>query len=113
MSFKTNFTTTMGLTALLMGAMAALFERSASVTIDRVSVGALLYLAVFGTSISFSLFFWLLQRVPATRLSLITYAIPIVAVIVGTLFLDEPLTFRIVAGTTLVLFGVLLAMIRR
>ncbi len=103
----------MGITAILMGAMAATFERSASVTIDRVSVGALLYLAIFGTSLTFVLFFWLLQRVPATRLSLITYGIPVVAVSVGTLFLDEPLTLRIVAGTALVLLGVLLAILRR
>ncbi len=102
----------MGLTAGTMGALAAVFERSSSVTFDPVSVGALLYLAAFGTSLTFFLFFWLLQRLPATRLSLITYGVPIVAVLVGTLFLDEPLTARIVLGAALVLGGVVLA-IRR
>ena len=86
----------MGLTGILMGAMAALFERGESVTFDSVSVGALLYLAILGTSVTFLIFFWLLQRLPATRLSLITYGVPVVAVIVGTLFLDEPLSARII-----------------
>ena len=102
----------MGFTAATMGALAAVFERSAPVSFDRVSVGALLYLAAFGTSLTFFLFFWLLQRLPANRLSLITYGVPIVAVVVGTVFLDEPVTARIVVGTALVLGGVLLA-IRR
>jgi drug/metabolite transporter (DMT)-like permease len=102
----------MGFTAATMGALAAVFEQSAPVSFDRVSVGALVYLAAFGTSLTFLLFFWLLQRLPATRLSLITYGVPIVAVVVGTVFLDEPITARIVVGTALVLAGVLLA-IRR
>ena len=103
----------MGMTALVMGVMSAAFERSATVTFDRTSIAALLYLAAFGTSIAFFLFFWLLERLPATRLSLITYGVPIVAVFVGTLFLDEPLTAKIVLGTALVLLGVVLAVRRR
>lgn len=99
----------MGLTAVLMGLMAGLFERTAPPTFDRVSVGALLYLAGFGTALAFCVFFFLLRRLPVTRLSLITYGIPIVAVTVGTLFMAEPLTWKIVTGTALVLLGVLLA----
>ena len=72
-------------------------------------MGALFYLAVFGSAASFSVYFWLLARLPATRLSLITYAIPIVAVVVGTVFLGEAFTWRMAAGAGLILGGVALA----
>ena len=78
-------------------------------TSSSFSTAALLYLAICGTAVTFFLYFWLLDRLPATRLSLITYGVPIVAVTVGTLFLDEPFTIRMLIGGLLVLGGVLLA----
>ncbi len=73
------------------------------------SVGALLYLAVLGSAVTFSLYFWLLSHIKATRIALIAYTSPLVAVGVGVGFFDEPLTWRIVCGTALVLSGVALA----
>ena len=46
---------------------------------------------------------------PVTRLSLMTYIIPVVAVVGGTIFLDEHFTTRTLAGSVLVLIGVALA----
>jgi len=68
-----------------------------------------LYLAVMGSSVAFTLYYWLLRRLPATSLSLINYATPVVAVLVGTLFLDEPFTLRILLGAVLVVIGVAIA----
>ena len=99
----------MAATALFMGAMAAIFEKGRDLSFDATSVGALLYLAVAGTAITFFLYFWLLDRLPATRLSLITYGIPVVAVTVGTLGLGEPFTGRMLFGSVLVLLGVSLS----
>jgi drug/metabolite transporter (DMT)-like permease len=73
------------------------------------AIGSVVYLALFGSALAFVVYFWLLDKLPATRLSLITYAVPVVAVAVGTLALDEPLTGRIVAGAVLVIAGVALA----
>ena len=102
----------MAFTALAVGGLALATERGRPLTLDAVSVGSLLYLAVFGSAVTFVLYFWLLARLPATRLSLITFGIPIVALTVGTLALDEPVTPRIVAGALLVLGGVGLAVRR-
>lgn len=96
-------------TALIMGSLALAFERGAKLSFDSTSVGALLYLAIAGTAVTFFLFFWLLERLPATRLALITYAVPVVAVGVGTLVLGEPFTGRMLVGSILVLLGVALA----
>jgi drug/metabolite transporter (DMT)-like permease len=100
----------MGLTALVMAPVAAVVEQGREITFDTRSVLALLYLAIFGSAVTFTLYYWLLKRLPATSLALITYATPVVAVIVGSLFLDEPFTLRIVLGAVLVIAGVAVAM---
>lgn len=99
----------MAMTAGFMGILAATVERGRGISLDVASTAALLYLAIFGTAVTFFLYFWLLDRLPATRLSLITYGVPIVAVTVGTLWLDEPFTPRMFLGSLLVLAGVGLA----
>ncbi|MGD8374763.1 MAG: EamA family transporter [Acidobacteriota bacterium] len=99
----------MGLTAIAMGAVAAVTERHRSIVLDASSIGALLYLALMGSAVTFSLYYWLLGHVSATRTSLLAYTIPVVAVLVGAVFLDETLTPRVLAGSALVLAGVALA----
>jgi drug/metabolite transporter (DMT)-like permease len=98
----------MFLTGIVMGAAAALFERDRSYTFDSASVGALVYLTVFGTAVTFTLYYWLLAFLPAKRMGLIAYLIPLIAVAIGTLR-GETLTLRIVLGAALVLLGVGLA----
>jgi drug/metabolite transporter (DMT)-like permease len=91
---------------LVMGTLALLVERHRALVLDTRSVGALLYLAVLGSAVTFTVYYWLLARVGATRLALITYLIPIVAVAIGALAFDEPLRPRLLLGSALVLAGV-------
>jgi len=102
----------MGATAAVMAAVALVTERGRPVTLDAASVGAIVYLAVFGSAVTFCLYYWLMSEVTATRLSLIAYAIPVVAVAVGAVFLREPVTRRMLAGALLVVLGVALAVPR-
>jgi len=92
----------------LTGLVALVTERDATFIWSGRSIGALLYLTLFGSVVTFTLYYWLLQRMPVKRLSLIAYVIPVEAVMLGTLF-DEPLSARIVAGSALVIVGVALA----
>jgi O-acetylserine/cysteine efflux transporter len=48
-------------------------------------------------------------RVPAERMGLVLYLIPIVCVLAGAGFLGEPLTGQIIAGGALTVFGVWVA----
>jgi len=59
--------------------------------------------------VTFSLYYWLLSHVRATRLSLVAYTIPVVAVGVGIVFMGEALSGRVLAGSALVLAGVAMA----
>ena len=64
-------------------------------------------LALLG--LAFLLFFGLIAEIGPARATVITYVNPAVAVIVGALFLGEPLTFRMVGAMVVILAGVAIA----
>jgi drug/metabolite transporter (DMT)-like permease len=78
-----------------------------SLTTDLVL--SILYLGMMASAIPFVLYFELFQRVNIVVLSMVSYLIPVVAVISGILWLGERLSPTDVLGACLVLFGVLLA----
>jgi len=70
---------------------------------------SILYLGIMASAIPFVLYFELFQRVNIVVLSMVAYVIPVVAVVSGIVWLGERMTPTDVAGSCLVLFGVLLA----
>ncbi len=98
------------LTGAILGPIAWWTESDRTVTFNGPSTLALFYLALVGSALPFTLYFWLLKRLPATRMSLINYAVPVVAVMVGSVALDEPVTLRVILGTALVIAGTAVAM---
>jgi drug/metabolite transporter (DMT)-like permease len=98
----------MVIASALMGLLAALVERGRPVRLDATTIGSLLYLALLGTAVTFTVYFWLLHHMPATHLALTAYLIPIVAVVVGAIVFDERVTVRLLAGGALVLLGTVL-----
>ncbi|HTJ31235.1 MAG TPA: EamA family transporter [Acidobacteriaceae bacterium] len=76
------------------------------------ALGALLYLIVFGSLLAFTAFVWLLAHMPATRVSSHAYVNPIVAVALGYFVAGETITWRIIAGSLLVLVSVFLILRR-
>jgi drug/metabolite transporter (DMT)-like permease len=75
--------------------------------------GTIAYLAVFGTVITFSGYYHLLQRASAVTMSMITLITPVVAIALGWIILDEALHFHTLIGAALVLSGVYLAITDR
>lgn len=74
------------------------------------SLGALAYLAIFGSGVAFFLMMWLLQRVPAWSIGIASTIFPMIALVVGTLFGGEHFGWRELTGVILVLAGVGLAL---
>jgi drug/metabolite transporter (DMT)-like permease len=66
------------------------------------------YLGVVSTFVPFVLFFWMLQRVSATQVSLAGYIVPVIALIGGVILLNEVITLAIAGGGLLVLVGVVI-----
>jgi len=73
------------------------------------SLLALLAVGVLGTGVAFVLMGTLSGRVGPTRSAFITYAIPVVAMILGVVFRDEIVAPVVVIGVALVIVGALLA----
>ena len=96
----------MAIGAAGLGAGAAIFERHLPLRFDGASIASIAYLAVFGSVVTFGLYYWLLARYPVTKLSFIAYGTPVVAALVGTIWLHEPMTWRIALGAAAVLSGV-------
>jgi len=101
----------MGIGAACLLAMSAVLEPWSRVEWSRSNVLALLYLAVFGSVIAFSAYYYLIKLIDATLVSLSTLIIPIVALVLGRVFLDETVTRLAVAGVATILTGVAVAML--
>jgi drug/metabolite transporter (DMT)-like permease len=69
---------------------------------------ALGYLAIFGSCIAFTAFGWLLQHVPAAKVMTYAYVNPVIAVLLGCLLRDEPLTTSMALGTPIIVVAVAL-----
>jgi probable blue pigment (indigoidine) exporter len=99
----------MALGAACLLAMSASLERSVAVTWTYSNVLALFYLAVFGSVIAFTTYFRLIKVMDATVVSLNTLIIPIVALALGYIFLNETLTPLSIVGIGVVLVGIAVA----
>jgi drug/metabolite transporter (DMT)-like permease len=66
---------------------------------------ALIALALFCTSFAYILYFRLLASAGATNSLLVTFLIPITAILLGALVLDERLALRHFAGMALIAAG--------
>ncbi|WP_298374326.1 DMT family transporter [Azospirillum sp.] len=67
--------------------------------------GALLGIALLSTALAYVLFFRILASAGATNLMLVTFLIPVSAILLGALFLDERLETRQMMGMGLIACG--------
>ena len=71
-------------------------------------LASVLLLGAFATGVAYVLNYQAIAAVGPTRASVVTYVVPVVAVSVGVLFLDEPFRLRLVVGGALVAVGIAL-----
>jgi len=67
---------------------------------------AVIVLALLNTVVAYFLFYGLLDAWGSIRTSLVTYLLPPVGLTLGALLLDEPVDWKIVAGTLLILSAI-------
>jgi drug/metabolite transporter (DMT)-like permease len=75
----------------------------------RRAVFALCYLALLGSSLTFVLLYWLIQRTHVTRTMLIPFFSTLIAVLLGGVVLGERLSWRVGMGGAAILIGLLIA----
>jgi drug/metabolite transporter (DMT)-like permease len=72
------------------------------------SLAALGYLAIAGSLVAYSAYFWLLNRFPPTLIATHTYVNPVVALVLGWSIAGEVLTARFVFGGVVVIAAIAL-----
>jgi drug/metabolite transporter (DMT)-like permease len=87
-------------------AFAGVRGRTVTGPVTSRAVAGLAFLVVFGSLVAFAAYFYLLRHWSASAVATSTYVNPIVAVVLGFILLDEPVTARMLAGAVVVLAGV-------
>ena len=70
---------------------------------------AAILLGVLSTGIAYILYFRLIANVGPTNAITVTYLIPIAAMVLGAIVIDEPITFAMLVGCGVILLGTALA----
>jgi drug/metabolite transporter (DMT)-like permease len=81
---------------------------TSGIHLDPHIVLAIVLLGVVGTGFAYILNYRVIADLGATRASLVTYVIPVVAVTVGVVVLDEPFEWSLVYGGVLIVAGIAL-----
>ncbi|HKP69731.1 MAG TPA: EamA family transporter [Pyrinomonadaceae bacterium] len=77
------------------------------------AVGCVLYLTILGTIAAFWLYYWLLSRIESTKAMMISLVTPLIAVVIGAIFLGERLPTQTLFGGLLIVASVGLIAFRR
>ncbi|PYT00906.1 MAG: hypothetical protein DMF63_04355 [Acidobacteria bacterium] len=77
------------------------------------AVGCIIYLSVLGTIAAFWLYYWLLSRIESTKAMVISLVTPLIAVVIGAVFLDERLPPQTLLGGISIIASIGLIVIRR
>jgi drug/metabolite transporter (DMT)-like permease len=70
------------------------------------SLVALAYLILFGSVLAYTAYTWLLQHAPLSRVATYAFVNPVVAVILGTLLLNEEFNTTMVIGAAMIVVAV-------
>jgi drug/metabolite transporter (DMT)-like permease len=78
-----------------------------------VAILSLAYLVVVGSVTAFTLFYWLVRHMDVVNTMLIALVTPVVAVVLGMLFLHEQLNWRLFAGAACIISGIGFIVLRK
>ncbi len=71
------------------------------------ALGSLLSLSIIGTAVAFIIYYHVIEQTSATYVSMVTYLVPIIGVILGVVVLGEQPGWNAYVGCALILLGVM------
>ena len=96
---------------LILAVVSAASGEASGFHVSQVSLESwlgLAYLVVAGSLVAYTAYMWLLREVPTSLVGTYAYVNPVVAVLLGTMILGEPLTWRTLVGGGVILASVAL-----
>ncbi len=97
----------------LVGGAAGEWTRVDPAAISAASLAAMLVLALVGSVVTFSAYIWLVRHASPTAVSTYSFVNPVVAVLLGWAFLDEPVGPRTGVAAALIVVAVALVLAGR
>ena len=70
---------------------------------------SILLMGIFGTSLAFVLYFKIIERAGASFATLVTYVMPVIGIILGTVFLDEHVGWHAYMGCFMIIGGIVVS----
>jgi len=68
----------------------------------------LLFLALFSVAVAWLIYFYLISKGEASKVASFNFLVPIISIVIGTLFLDEPFTSSLLVGLVLIIISIYL-----
>lgn len=96
----------MGGTILSMGGIAT--EHISDITWNISYISCLLFGAVIAVPGATAAYFYLMSSGESSKVASFTFLVPLIAVVIGTLFLNEPFTYSLLLGLLLILISIYL-----
>ena len=94
--------------AIVLIPLSFLLEKPMTTIWNSTSIITLVYLAIFGTVITWTIYFWLYNHISVNQISTLGLVPPVFASIIGWIFLGETYGYELFIGGALVLLGVYL-----
>ena len=88
---------------IFMWIVGPLAERPFEFPTESITWIAILFLGILGSGLAVIMLWYLIHEVGPTRATLVTYLFPVGGVILGVLFLNEHLSWQLLAGTMLII----------
>ena len=82
-----------------------IYEYPVKTSLHWTTIGALLGISVFGTAFAYMLYFHIIRTVGATNTLLVTFLVPITALLLGVLVLKESLSQHAIVGMAVIFAG--------
>ncbi len=95
--------------ALCITPLALLVEGWPTLSPDVGALTGVVGLTVLSTALAYILFYWTLERIGSARTSMVTYLVPMFALVFGWLWLGETIGLHTVLGLALVIAGIMIA----
>jgi drug/metabolite transporter (DMT)-like permease len=91
---------------VVMAAIAPVAEAPLKVPQLPITWIGLIWLGVLGTGLAMLMQYYLVHEIGPTRATLVTYIFPLGGVLLGVIFLHEPLTWQLAAGAALIISSI-------
>lgn len=91
---------------LFMTLLGSSFENWSEVIWAPIFIFSLIFISIFVIAVGWLVFYKLMDSGEASKVASFTFLIPLVAILTGTLFLNEPFTFSLLIGLVFILLSI-------